>query len=105
MVTSGEIINIVESCREKAPCDLEIRCNEPMAAHCTFKTGGLADFWVKPSGEGFPAFAAALLATARAEGIPVFFLGGGANILVADKGIRGIVLDSGGWAGEVPPTE
>jgi UDP-N-acetylmuramate dehydrogenase len=101
MVTLEKIIGIIESCREKAPCDLEIRRNEPMASHCTFKTGGPADFWVKPSGEGFPALIMALLAAANVESVPVFFLGGGANILVADKGIRGIVLDIGGWAGEV----
>jgi len=71
-----------------------------MAAHSTFKTGGPADCWLKPSGEGYPAFTAALLAAARAEHIPVFVLGGGANILVADAGLRGIVLDTGGWAGE-----
>jgi UDP-N-acetylmuramate dehydrogenase len=101
MVTLEKIIGIIESCREKAPCDLEIRQNEPMSAHCTFKTGGPADFWLKPSCEGFPAFTAALLAVANVESVPVFFLGGGANILVADKGIRGIVLDTGGLAGEV----
>jgi len=28
-------------------------------------------------------------------------LGGGANILAADAGVRGIVLDTGGWAGEI----
>jgi len=93
------IINIVESCAKNTR-DVEVRYDEPMAAHSSFKTGGPADCWIKPHGEGFPAFAAALLAAARAEQIPVFVLGGGANILAADAGIRGIVLDTGGWAGE-----
>ena len=92
--------SIIESCKQKHPCDIEVRYNESMAAHSTFKTGGPADCWLKPSGEGYPAFTAALLAAARAEHIPVFVLGGGANILVADAGLRGIVLDTGGWTGE-----
>ncbi|MDR2718073.1 MAG: UDP-N-acetylmuramate dehydrogenase [Treponema sp.] len=94
------IIHMVEACLAENPCAVEVRYNEPMAAHSTFRAGGPADCWLKPSGENFPAFAAALLAAARAGHIPVFVLGGGANILAADAGIRGIVLDTGGWAGE-----
>jgi UDP-N-acetylmuramate dehydrogenase len=77
----------------------ELRYDEPMAPHTTFKVGGPADVWVRPAGAGFPVYAAALLGSARAEGIPVFILGGGANLVIADRGIRGIVLDTGGWAG------
>jgi UDP-N-acetylmuramate dehydrogenase len=36
---------------------------------------------------------------ARALRIPLFILGGGANLVVADRGIRGIVLDTTGWTG------
>jgi UDP-N-acetylmuramate dehydrogenase len=36
---------------------------------------------------------------ARSLGIPLFILGGGANLVVADRGIRGIVLDTTGWTG------
>ena len=95
-----KIARIIETCRSENPCEIEVRYNEPMAAHSTFKTGGPADCWLRPVGDGFPAFAAALLAAARAAKIPLFFLGGGANILIADAGIRGIVLDLNGWAGE-----
>ena len=100
MTSPEDIIRIIESCKKETSCDIEVRYNESMAAHCTFKTGGPADCWIKPSGENFPAFTVALLAAARAEQIPVFALGGGANILVADAGIRGIVLDMRGWVGE-----
>ncbi len=62
-----------------------------MSAHTTFKIGGPAEAFVRP---GDAEAAASILAAARAEGLPVFVLGGGANILVGDKGIRGIVLDS-----------
>jgi UDP-N-acetylmuramate dehydrogenase len=100
MACPDNIIRIVESCAQENPCDIEIRYNESMAAHSTFRAGGPADCWLRPSGGNFPAFAAALFAAARAAHVPVFVLGGGANILAADAGIRGIVLDTGGWAGE-----
>ena len=85
----------------------ELRFDEPMAAHTTFKAGGTADLWVKPRGDSFPRYTAALFRQARSAGIPVFILGGGANIVVSDRGIRGIVLDTSGWSGRrvLPPGE
>ena len=100
MACPEKIIRLVESCLNENTCEIEVRYDEPMAKHCTFKAGGPADCWLRPFGDGFPAFAEALLGSAHAENIPVFILGGGANILVADAGIRGIVLDTGGWVGE-----
>ncbi|MCL2478479.1 MAG: UDP-N-acetylmuramate dehydrogenase [Treponema sp.] len=73
--------------------------DDPMALHTTFKTGGPADLWVQPEKKIFPGWIAALLKTAGSEGIPVFILGGGANLLVSDMGIRGIVVDTGLWEG------
>jgi UDP-N-acetylmuramate dehydrogenase len=73
--------------------------DEPMSAHTTFKTGGPADLWVRPEGGVFPEYAGDLIVSARNEGIPVFVLGGGANIVVSERGIRGIVLDTGGYGG------
>ena len=90
---------IIERCRLESPCEADIRYNEPMAAHTTFRAGGPADCWLRPCGEGFPAFVAALKRAAGREGIPVFMLGGGANLVAADRGVRGIVLDTGGWTG------
>lgn len=67
------------------------RFGEPMAAHTTFRIGGPADLYLRPADE--TSFLAAL-ALARAEGIPCFILGGGANLLVGDLGLRGVVLDT-----------
>jgi UDP-N-acetylmuramate dehydrogenase len=72
-----------------------------MSLHTTFKTGGPADLLVKPRKKVFLPWTVALLKAAKAEGIPVFILGQGANLLVSDKGIRGIVLDTGSWKGAV----
>jgi len=99
-ISVNNVQQIIESCKRENPCDLEVRYHRPMAELSTFKAGGPADCWLRPCGEGFPAFTASLIAAARAAGIPVFILGGGANILAADAGIRGIVLDTGGWVGE-----
>ncbi|MDR2047996.1 MAG: UDP-N-acetylmuramate dehydrogenase [Treponema sp.] len=75
------------------------RFDEPMSAHTSFNTGGPADLWVRPEGGIFPDYAGALIVSARKEGIPLFILGGGANIVVSEAGIRGIVLDTGGYNG------
>jgi UDP-N-acetylmuramate dehydrogenase len=80
-------------------CDIDVRFDEPMSEHTTFKIGGPADIWLRPHGEAFPSFCSELICLAKKEEIPVFILGGGANIVVADKGIRGIVLDMNAWRG------
>ena len=105
MPTTDVIRRIIDSCAAEYPRAMEIRYDEPMAAHTTFKVGGPADCWARPGGEAFPQAAALLLGAARAEGVPVFILGGGANIVVADRGIRGIVLDTSGWTGETGERE
>jgi len=76
-----------------------IRYDEPMSRHTTFKVGGNADVWVKPPKKIFPSYSAKLLAAANREKIPVFIVGGGANLVVSDKGIRGIVLDTNAYSG------
>jgi UDP-N-acetylmuramate dehydrogenase len=96
MLTLREFIEKINTESRSFPAD--IRFDEPMAAHTTFKVGGPADLWVRPK-DRFPEYAALLLGGAKKEGIPVFILGGGANVVVSDRGIRGIVLDTGGWNG------
>jgi len=100
MSLNEKIANIIKRCQKESSCNFEVRYNEPMSLHTTFKTGGPADCWIKPTGDSFPVFTAALMKEAKIESVPVFFFGGGANILVADAGIHGIVVDMGGWTGE-----
>jgi UDP-N-acetylmuramate dehydrogenase len=83
----------------EAAAGLECRLNEPLSGHTTFRVGGPADLWIRPRGRAFPVLAGLVLRRAREEGIPLFILGGGANLVVSDRGIRGIVLDTGGWTG------
>ncbi|MDR2747748.1 MAG: FAD-binding protein, partial [Treponema sp.] len=82
-----------------SPVILDYRFDEPMAGHTSFRVGGPADLWLRPGGDLFPGFTGLLLRRAEEAGLPVFILGGGANLLVSDRGIRGIVLDTGGWTG------
>jgi UDP-N-acetylmuramate dehydrogenase len=94
-----KIRGIIEQCLEKNPCTVEFRFNEPMTAHTSFKVGGPAECWVRPHGDDSYGFTAALINAAHSEQIPLFILGGGANVLISDRGIRGITVDTGGWTG------
>ena len=85
--------------QEQANFSGDMSFDEPMSEHTTFRIGGPADLWIRPSGDCFAQYACALLQFSRERGIPLFMLGGGANILVASRGMRGIVLDTGFYAG------
>lgn len=67
--------------------------NEPMSRHTTFKIGGNADVFITP--ETFDELVFCLNVCAD-NGIPVFLLGNGSNLLVSDEGIRGAVVYLGG---------
>ena len=95
----GKIEKIINQCLELFPCEADIRYDDLMSEHTTFKVGGPADCRICSEGKNFPAFSAELIRRARKEGVPVFILGGGANIVVSGKGIRGIVLDTCAWKG------
>lgn len=63
--------------------------DEPLAPRTSIRVGGPADLLVRPADA---EDLAALLAGVRALGVPLSVLGGGANTLVADAGVRGVVL-------------
>ena len=89
--------SFIKTLTAKIPFQGSLKFHEPMSRHTTLKTGGPADLWIRPWNRLFPTWTKTLLEAAETEGIPVFFLGRGANLLVSDKGIRGIVLDTGSW--------
>ena len=62
---------------------------EPMAKHTSFRIGGPADVLAQPADE---AELAALLKRAAEHAVPVTLIGNGSNLLVRDKGIRGLVI-------------
>lgn len=63
--------------------------NEPMKKHTTFKIGGPADIFIKVNDTEELKF---VLNLAKNENLPINIIGNGSNVLVKDKGIRGIVL-------------
>ncbi len=67
----------------------EIVRDAPLAPRTTIRVGGPADLLVRPSD---PGALAELLRAVRELGVPLHVLGGGANTLVADAGVRGVVL-------------
>lgn len=80
-----DIINIL---KEKINIK-DILENEPMSKHTTFKTGGNADLFVKAHTIEEIQF---VLKVSTENNIPLFILGNGSNLIVRDKGIRGITL-------------
>ncbi|MBQ2387278.1 MAG: UDP-N-acetylmuramate dehydrogenase [Clostridia bacterium] len=65
--------------------------NESMSEHTTFRIGGPADLFVVPTTvEGL----AAVVSACNKEGVYCFILGNGSNVLVSDKGIRGVVVST-----------
>jgi UDP-N-acetylmuramate dehydrogenase len=66
-----------------------LRRNEPLAPYTTFRIGGPADLLFEATSAD--ALANAVLA-ARENDVPYFVLGLGANILVGDRGFRGLVI-------------
>ena len=63
--------------------------NEPMSKHTSFKTGGVASYFIKVySADELRS----ILAISKENNIPWFVLGNGTNILVKDEGYQGIII-------------
>ena len=66
----------------------DILIDEPMTKHTSFKVGGKADYFVTIRNTDILKKIQKLV---KKENIPFFIIGNGSNLLVLDKGIRGIV--------------
>ena len=82
------MLNIITLLKEKIDTK-DILQNEPMSKHTTFKIGGNADLLIKVHNIDQIKF---VLNIVRNNNIPIFILGNGSNLLVKEKGIRGITL-------------
>ena len=77
---------------EKMRARGELRRDEPMSRHASWRAGGNADlFFVPASVEDLQAFLGEL-----DTGVPIFWLGVGSNLLVRDGGLRGVVISATG---------
>ncbi|PWH18968.1 MAG: UDP-N-acetylmuramate dehydrogenase [Ardenticatenia bacterium] len=68
-----------------------VRRHEPMAQHSPLRVGGLADLWVAVVTLDELI---AVVQRARQHCCPVLLIGSGANLLVSDKGVRGLVIQN-----------
>jgi len=69
--------------------DLEIHRNHPLAKFTTYKIGGEAGVFVAPKSEKSVGNALRIIHKA---GVPLFVLGWGSNVLIADEGWPGVVM-------------
>lgn len=90
----------VKSVTEQLPklCFLQ---DEPMKKHTTFRIGGPADYYAEPDMSQISK----LIEMAKAYDMPVTVIGNGSNLLVGDKGIRGLVIGIGKGLSEIEVTE
>jgi len=68
---------------------IPVRLDEPLGPYTTMKAGGPADYFVEPRS---PEDLAAAFRAARECDLDVRILGSGANLLVRDEGVRGVVV-------------
>lgn len=77
-------------------CDImgrdHVKEQEPMSKHTTFRVGGPADYFLTPE---TTKQMKQLLKLCKAAAVPCFVMGNGSNLLVGDKGYRGIVINIG----------
>ena len=66
-----------------------VLADEPMRKHTTFRVGGNADFFVKPN---TAEEVKCVVALCKKENLPYYILGNGSNLLVGDKGYRGVII-------------
>ena len=68
----------------------QVKQEEEMKKHTSFQIGGKADWYIKAT---TIEEVKTCLKIAKEQKIPFYVIGNGSNILVKDKGIRGIVLE------------
>ncbi len=70
---------------------LKMKRNEPLACHTTIEVGGPADLFLQPL-----TIKAMIAVITKLSGyqFPYILLGGGSNVIAADRGIRGVVIST-----------
>lgn len=75
-----------------------VRMDEPMSRHTTFRVGGPADLFVEPE---TAEELSSVLRICREADVPFYILGNGSNLLVGDRGYRGVMVALGKSFGTV----
>lgn len=71
------------------PKELKIRVKQPLRDKTHFRIGGPAQFFSQPEDR---IGLSAVVSLAKRNNIPVFILGAGSNLLISDKGVKGLVI-------------
>lgn len=82
-------INIIHLLEKKIDRQ-HIHEDEWMNKHTTFKIGGPADLYVIPNSEEELIHA---IQVCKQENVPYYVIGNGSNLLVTDKGFRGVIIE------------
>ena len=69
----------------------QIRREEPLSRHTTFRVGGPAEYLVTPQIAQIPP----VVELCRRYDLPLTVIGNGSNLLIADGGLRGVVMEIG----------
>lgn len=77
---------------------IKVEKNVPMKHYTSFRIGGPADYFARPSSVRELIL---LIRSAQKCGMPCIIMGSGTNILVRDKGIRGLVVSLVRMRGEI----
>lgn len=67
----------------------QVKKDEPMKIHTTFRVGGSASYFVTPKTE---EEVAKVIEVCTQENVPYYIVGNGSNLLVGDKGFRGAII-------------
>jgi len=81
--------NFIEACRKFLKPE-QLLLDAPMREHTTFEIGGPADCLIKPTSMEETQ---QILRLVKEYELPLTFVGNGSNMLVSDKGIRGVVVN------------
>ena len=76
----------------------QVLFEEPMKSHTTFRIGGPAEVFIMPKSVEQVQMAVKIC---REEQIPYFILGNGSNLLVSDRGYRGVIIQMDRNMGEI----
>ena len=75
----------------------QIKKEEPLSRHTTFRVGGPAEYLVTPEISQIPD----VVALCRQYEIPLTVIGNGSNLLVSDEGFDGIIIELGESMSEI----
>ena len=67
----------------------QVKKDEPMKIHTTFRVGGPASYFVTPETE---EEVAKVIEVCTQENVPYYIVGNGSNLLVSDEGYRGVII-------------